>query len=412
MSDAPMGDAARRASPFLSIWSRPRQAIDDILASDAGRLVLPISALGGAATAVSWLLSVGLDRALFDWRVLLACFVGGGALSIVNVYVTAFVAGWLARRMGGTATTASLRAVIAWGMLPFIAAAGLALAVIAGVRIAGGGATASLRNGIEIVLSVCALWSVVITMLMLARVARFGFWRTIVTYGIAALVVPELIALLIRTFLFQPFNIPSMSVSPTLLRGDYVFATKFAYGYSRYSLPFAQPSFSGRLFAAEPARGDIVVFRLPKDGADYVKRVVGLPGDRIQMKNGELLINGVPVKREALDDYVGRDLCGSGEASVTRWRETLPNGTRYETLDCVDNGFYDNTNVFTVPSGHLFVLGDNRDNSSDSRVLSVMGYVPMDNLIGRVDMIFFSRAGGEDGEPSRIRYERIGKMVR
>ena len=153
--------------------------------------------------------------------------------------------------------------------------------------------------------------------------------------------------------------------------------------------------FSGRVFASAPARGDVVVFRLPKDGAtDYVKHVVGLAGDRIQMKQGILYINDTPATRERLPDFTGADLCGAGSAAnVKRWRETLPNGRSYETLDCVDNGFYDNTNVYTVPTGHFFMMGDNRDNSTDSRISSSqggVGFVPFDNLIGRAEMIFFS----------------------
>ncbi len=234
-----------------------------------------------------------------------------------------------------------------------------------------------------------------------------------------------LIAFVIRTFLFQPFNIPSGSMKATLLVGDYLFVSKYSYGYSHYSIPFSPPLFSGRIIGSEPNRGDIVVFRLPKeDSIDYIKRVIGLPGDRIQMKDGLLYINDVPVQRERLSDYVGRDPCGPsdselGEATarVKRWKETLPNGVSYETLDCFDNNFYDNTNVYTVPPGNFFMMGDNRDNSTDSRVQSAVGYVPFENLIGRAQMIFFSVREGRHAWmfwewPWTIRWNRLFKIVR
>ena len=228
-----------------------------------------------------------------------------------------------------------------------------------------------------------------------------------------------LIALVIRTFLFQPFNIPSGSMKATLLVGDYLFVSKYSYGYSHYSIPLSPPLFSGRIFGSEPARGDVVVFRLPKDDStDYIKRVIGLPGDRIQMKEGLLYINDKPVVRERLSDFIGEDPCGSdATARVKRWKETLPNGVSYESLDCVDNGFYDNTSVYTVPPDHFFMMGDNRDNSTDSRVLSAVGYVPSENLIGRAQMIFFSIAEGEHAWmfwrwPTAVRWNRIFKIVR
>jgi signal peptidase I len=211
--------------------------------------------------------------------------------------------------------------------------------------------------------------------------------------------------LLIRTFLFQPFNSASGSNKPALLIGDYFFVSKYSYGYTPYSFPFSLAPISGRVLASEPERGDMVVFRLPSDSSsDWVKRVVGLPGERIQMINGLLHINGVPVKRERIEDFVETE--GGRQVRVKQWRETLPNGVSHATLDLMDNGFYDNTKEYRVPAGHYFMLGDNRDNSADSRMESQVGYVPAENLIGRVQVIFWSV-----GEGGRVRSDRIGMKV-
>lgn len=199
------------------------------------------------------------------------------------------------------------------------------------------------------------------------------------------------LALIIRTFLFQPFSIPSGSMRPTLLEGDYLFVTKWAYGYSRHSLPFSPNLFSGRIWSGAPERGDVAVFKFPPNPQlDYIKRVIGLPGDRIQMRRGVLHINGEAVKQEKVGQIDNPDITEVNRP-VDVYRETLPNGVSYQTLDITPNSIADDTREFVVPAGHYFMMGDNRDNSNDSR--AAVGFVPLENFVGRANIIFFSIAG-------------------
>jgi signal peptidase I len=229
---------------------------------------------------------------------------------------------------------------------------------------------------------------------------------------VKTIVYAVLIALVVRTIAYEPFNIPSGSMVPTLLVGDYLFVSKFSYGYSRFSLPFGPPVFSGRLFFRSPERGDVVVFKLPTDNStDYIKRVIGLPGDHIQMKNGILFINGQPVPRRRIQDYLYQE--GPGMTiPLAQYIETLPNGVQHRIIEMSDNGPLDNTQEYVVPPGDYFMMGDNRDNSQDSRVLSAVGYVPAENLIGRAEFLFFSTDGSARlweiwKWPFAIRYGRL-----
>ncbi len=212
---------------------------------------------------------------------------------------------------------------------------------------------------------------------------------------VKTLVYAIIIALGIRTIAFEPFNIPSGSMIPTLLVGDYLFVAKFSYGYSRHSLPLSQPAFAGRVMFHEPDRGDVVVFKLPRDHkTDYIKRIVGLPGDTIQVREGSLYINGEMVKRERIEDYVERDRFGN-ETRIPQYIETLPNGRTHRIVELSDFGSLDNTMVYTVPEGHYFAMGDNRDNSLDSRMPTAVGvgFVPAENLVGRAEVLFLSVNG-------------------
>ncbi|HZS82697.1 MAG TPA: signal peptidase I [Stellaceae bacterium] len=224
---------------------------------------------------------------------------------------------------------------------------------------------------------------------------------------VKTIVYAVVIALIVRTVAYEPFNIPSGSMIPTLLIGDYLFVSKFSYGYSRYSLPFGIPLFSGRILAHQPHRGDVVVFKWPKDNStDYIKRLIGLPGDRIQMKDGVLYINDAPVKRERIEDYIDPET----QRPVPQYIETLPGGVRHHIIEEQgDGGPLDNTSVFQVPPNEYFMMGDNRDNSADSRV---WGFVPAENLVGPAQFIFFSTNGlahwWEVWEwPFTIRYDRL-----
>lgn len=207
--------------------------------------------------------------------------------------------------------------------------------------------------------------------------------------NVKTIVYAGLIAIGIRTVAFEPFNIPSGSMVPTLLVGDYLFVSKFSYGYSKYSLPMSPDLFKGRIFGSLPKRGDVAVFKLPRDNStDYIKRIIGLPGDKIQMKGGQLFINGTQVSR--VDAGEGIDNSGGSPIRLKRYLETLPGGKQHYIFKASDNEPLDNTIEYDVPQGYVFAMGDNRDNSLDSRVLSAVGFIPVENLVGRAEFLFFS----------------------
>lgn len=221
-----------------------------------------------------------------------------------------------------------------------------------------------------------------------------------------------LLALFIRTFFFEPFNIPSGSMLPTLQVGDYLFVSKTSYGYSRHSFPFGVVDFKGRMFDEKPVRGDVIVFKLPsRPSIDYIKRLVGMPGDTIQVRNGRLYINGQIVERETVG--LRRMVTPEGtKQNLMEYIETLPNGAMHRIYEESDSESLDNTELFTVPKGHYFFMGDNRDNSMDSRVKELVGFVPEDNLVGRAQIIFFSIDETANFAkpwtwPGAIRYGRI-----
>ena len=198
-----------------------------------------------------------------------------------------------------------------------------------------------------------------------------------------------IIAIVIRSLLIQPFYIPSSSMEPSLLVGDRLFVTKYSYGYSKHSFPFSPPIFKGRLISSEPKRGDVVVFKTPADNrTDYVKRIIGLPGDKLQFIDSNLYINDAEILKSKISDN-DKIFCGEKKIDVFTFEELLPNGKKHKSVYS-KNFPFQNSDIFTVPENHFFFLGDNRDCSKDSRFLSSVGYVHRDNLVGKVQIIFFS----------------------
>ncbi len=213
--------------------------------------------------------------------------------------------------------------------------------------------------------------------------------KNFIVENIKTLFYALIIAIIIRSFLIQPFYIPSSSMEPTLLVGDRIFVTKYSYGYSKHSLPFSPPIFNGRVIFSNPERGDIVVFKTPVDNrTDYIKRLIGLPGDRIQFIDSNLFLNNNEIFKSRISK-IDKIYCGKNVIDVFTYQEKLPNGKLYNAV-YLKNFSFRNSDIFVVPKDHYFFLGDNRDCSKDSRFLSSVGYVHKDNLVGKARFIFFS----------------------
>ena len=232
--------------------------------------------------------------------------------------------------------------------------------------------------------------------------------------NLKSIIIAILIALIIRSFIFEPFNIPSGSMKPNLLVGDFIFVSKYSYGFSKHSLPFSIPLIPGKIFSNTPERGDVVVFKTPENNrTDYIKRVIGLPGDKIEIKNGVIFINESEISRKKLNDFIDTDK-NTNNKRVRMYNEYFFN-KEINILDITDNGIADNTQIFNVPDNHFFVMGDNRDNSQDSRFISTVGFIPYENLVGKAQFIFFSLENARFLQiwkwPNSIRYERIFQKI-
>tara|TARA_Y100000590_G_C15571498_1_gene958760 strand:- start:145 stop:873 length:729 start_codon:yes stop_codon:yes gene_type:complete len=235
------------------------------------------------------------------------------------------------------------------------------------------------------------------------------------TSNLKSILLAVFIAILIRSFIFEPFNIPSSSMKPNLLVGDFIFVSKWSYGYSKHSLPFSLPLIHNKIFNKYPLRGDVVVFKTPEDNrTDYIKRIIGLPGDKIKISDGMIIINDNKVYRKKLNDFIDINSLGK-KIRIKQYKEYFFEN-EFNVLDLTDYGIADNTSLYIVPQNHFFVLGDNRDNSQDSRFLNKVGFIPEKNLVGKAQVIFFSLENSRFFEiwkwPKAIRYKRIGKKIK
>ncbi len=405
MSDAP---SSSYANPWRSLWFRPRVAIEAALAQ--GQSATPL--LIALTAALFSLIAAFPDKAaLFASSrepATLATLAAVAAAIIVLATLGYYLNGWLlnaaAHLIAGRGSAAATRAAAAWSSVPLLAADLVALAF---AWVSAGQAA---RPGWSVAISagqlMASLWSLALVIAMLGRVQGFGKFRAFVAFLTGSIAPALLVALLVRVFLFQPFSTPSGSMAPTLLSGDYFFAAKPDYGYSRYAFPFDLFSFRGRIFAHAPKRGDVVVFR--HNGQDWVKRIVGLPGESVQLKGGRLYIDGRIVERREVEPEPGLFDGFDRPLIAPTYEELLPGGAVHRIVQLQgDDGPASNTDLLKIPQDSYFMLGDNRDNSMDSR-MSEVGVVPFENLIGRAELIFYSRAGA----PASPRFDRVGARVR
>ena len=409
--------ASWMSSPWLTIWFKPQETIKRVTQTNDIGSVLCL----GAAAGICNVLSVSDTLQLRGEALLIVAFLLGSLQGLIYLPVASGLYTWVGRLLRGKASYRQMVSAYAWSMAPML----LWLALLLGLFLFYGSAKLGLllssdsgeASGGELfvlaLMGLAAIWSIVLLVRTFGAVQDFGVFRSIVTVVVPVIFL-LLIAFSIRSFIAQPFNIPAQSMTPALLVGDHLFLDKTCYGYSKYTSPL-MPDFDGRVWRSAPKRGDIVVFKLPKDNrTDYVKRIVGLPGDEIEMKDGVLHINRTAVPRKRVEDFI--DDTSRQRDGIEAFEETLPNGVRYTVLDLRNNGEFDDAGPFKVPAGHYFMLGDNRDNSVDSRMQEHIGFVPEENLLGCAPVLYFSAAPlpkkhSDDCWFCNIRFERFWKRV-
>jgi signal peptidase I len=326
--------------------------------------------------------------------VILVVALASAIVGVAGLYIIGFLVNNVARGLGGGGSALATRAALIWGSPPLLASS--AIVLVGSYALAGRASALEPQITLALINAIGAVWSIALAVAMLARAQRFRAWRAFVAWLVGDVVAAFLIAILVRTFVFQPFDAPSTSMAPTILAGDYFFASKWDYGYR------------GRIFSREAGRGDVIVFR--KDDVDYVKRIVGLPGDRVQLIHGRVVINGQMVERRPIGPFALRDRPGNLK-QVPAYNETLPDGGTHRIIQIEgDDGFLSNTDIYETPPGAYFVLGDNRDNSNDSRIpkdKGGLGFVPFESIVGRVRLIYFSA----DANTPSLLLDRVGRRV-
>lgn len=387
-------DESDRVVPFLTAPVWPRKTIRQVAGSTSATTILFLFSSVGLAQVLA--LVIDGPNVWQDFPDLLLVLLSAGILGLLGMCLMALLTGTVGRLLGGRASNREVFAAFAWGVVPLC---WIVPIVGAGLFLTSQDHTALVSQSALVLLWCASLWSIVTTIIMIIEVERFGAVRAATTYAIGWIVVGVLVAVSIRSFLWQPFNITSAAQRPTLLVGDHLFVSKYVYGYSRFSFPFNPPLFEGRIFGCEPKRGDVIVFKLPRDNnTDYIKRVIGLPGDTIELRSGQLFINEEPVPRRRVEDYV---LNGkNGKQSIPQYEETLPNQVSYRVLEMLADSHFDNVGPYRVPDGHYFVVGDNRDNSNDSR--GSVGMVPFENLVGRAEIIYLSISRDASNRAGRV----------
>ncbi len=385
--------------PLLSVLIRPQATIRYVVRHYGSASMLVLAALSAVLSVLVLLAQGASDRSL-HWVAVLAVSVPSGlAVGVMGLYLDGAMAGFACRMLGGRASYRDMRAVVAWSAVPYVLLVAPAIAALFVLR-----QDFFVHPVVGFAALIAVSWMVALRIRATGAVQNFGLLRSIVSY-VLEFVMLFAIVMPVRTFLYQPFNVASSSMEPTILTGDHILVSKWSYGYGPATFPIAGPAVGGvpsfgRILASEPRRGDLVVFRMsPKSGigthkpVDYVKRLVGLPGDEIQMRGGTLFVNGRSARLERLADVETAD----GQVGA-RYRETLPGGASHTILDTEQRSLGDDTAVFNVPAGHYFVMGDNRDNSLDSRYPQI-GFIPAEALIGRVVLVYFSAqkiTGSED----------------